>query len=91
MALTAVRRIMTEIPDVHTIGGLSNVSYGLPQRKMVNRNFLTLLMSQGFDGAIMDPLDTNLMAVLRTVEMLLGDDEYCLDYLQGVRQGLIQA
>jgi len=60
-------------------------------RKIVNRNFLALLMGCGFDSAIMDPLDTNLMAVLRTAEMLLGNDAYCLNYLKGVRQGLIQA
>jgi 5-methyltetrahydrofolate--homocysteine methyltransferase len=91
MALMAVQRIMTEIPGVHTIGGLSNVSFGMPQRKIINRNFLTLLMGQGFDAAILDPLDTALMAVLSTVEMLLGDDEYCLNYLSRVREGLIQA
>lgn len=89
MAMDSVRGIMNELPGVHTICGLSNISYGLPQRKIINRAFLTFLMSAGLDTALIDPLDDKIMAVLKTTEMLLGNDEYCKDYLTGVRSGLI--
>jgi cobalamin-dependent methionine synthase I len=89
MALDSVQKIMSELPGVHTICGLSNISYGLPQRKIINRTFLTFLMSAGLDTALIDPLDNRLMAVLKAAEMLLGNDEYCKNYLTGVRSGLI--
>jgi cobalamin-dependent methionine synthase I len=89
MAMDAVRGIMSNFPDIHTICGLSNISYGLPQRKIINRTFLTLLMCAGLDAAIIDPLDERIMAVLKTTEMLMGNDEYCGSYLKGVRAGQI--
>jgi 5-methyltetrahydrofolate--homocysteine methyltransferase len=89
MAMEAVKRIMTENSGVHTIGGLSNISYGLPQRRIINRNFLTLMMAAGLDAAIMDPLDHELVALLKTTEMLLGQDEYCMNFITAVREGRI--
>ena len=89
MAMDSVRGIMGEIPGVHTICGLSNISFGLPQRKIINRNFLTLLMHAGLDAAIIDPLDDKIMAILKTSQMLLGQDDYCMNYLKAVRAGQI--
>jgi cobalamin-dependent methionine synthase I len=91
MVMEAVRGIMEQIPGVHTICGLSNISFGLPQRKIINRSFLALMMASGLDTAILDPLDRGLMAVARTVAMLLGKDEYCTSYLKAVRAGEILA
>jgi len=89
MAMDSVKGIMGEIPGIHTICGLSNISYGLPQRKIINRTFLTLLMCAGLDAAIIDPIDDKIMGVLKTTEMLMGNDEYCASYLKGVRAGQI--
>jgi cobalamin-dependent methionine synthase I len=89
--MEAVRGIMKEIAGVHTICGLSNISFGLPQRKIINRTFLALMMASGLDTAILDPLDRELMAVVRAAEMLLGEDDYCARYLKAVRAGEIQA
>lgn len=89
MAMDAVRGIMSKFNGVNTICGLSNISYGLPQRKIINRTFLTLLMCAGLDAAIIDPLDDTIMAILKTTEMLMGNDEYCGSYLKGVRAGQI--
>ena len=57
---------MTELKGVHTTGGLSNVSYGLPQRKIINRCFLAMMIANGYDSAIMDPLDKDIMALMHT-------------------------
>lgn len=81
-ALETIRRIMTEFPGVNTISGLSNISYGLPRRRLINRHFLSLAMAFGLSAAILDPTDTLLMATLRTVDMLLGKDEFCEKFLE---------
>jgi 5-methyltetrahydrofolate--homocysteine methyltransferase len=48
------------------------------------------MMASGLDGAILDPLDREIMAVLRTTEMLLGRDSYCGKFLKAVRAGQIE-
>ena len=52
MVMDAVKSIMTDIPGVHTTGGLSNISYGLPQRKIINRILLSMLRTQGFQSKL---------------------------------------
>jgi cobalamin-dependent methionine synthase I len=89
MAMESVRGIIERYPGVHTICGLSNISFGLPQRRIINRTFLSVLMTAGLDSAILDPLDNVIMAVLRTTLMLLGRDSYCLEYIKAVRAGTI--
>ena len=89
MVLDAVRAIKSKHPDVHVTGGLSNISYGLPERKIINRTFISLMMEAGMDSAIIDPLDQKIMAVVKTADMLLGNDNFCMNYLKGVRAGTI--
>lgn len=89
MVMDAVRAIKAEFPDVHITGGLSNISYGLPQRHIVNRTFVTLMMSAGMDSAILDPLDVKLMAAINTTDMLLGNDDFCMNFITQVRAGAI--
>ena len=91
MVLDAVRAIKLKFPDVHITGGLSNISYGLPQRHIINRTFVTLMMDAGMDSAIIDPLDKKTMATIRTADMLLSHDEYCMNFLKGVRSGTIES
>jgi 5-methyltetrahydrofolate--homocysteine methyltransferase len=50
-----------------------------------------MLMVNGFDSAIMDPFDNAIMSVVKTVEMLLGNDNFCMNYLKEVRAGNIIA
>jgi cobalamin-dependent methionine synthase I len=89
--METVRRIKAEWPGVHTISGLSNISYGLPKRKIVNRTFLVMAMAAGMDAAIMDPLDLDIMALLKAGELLLGQDDFCMNYLMAFRAGLFGA
>ena len=91
MVLDAVRSIRRQFPEVHITGGLSNISYGLPQRKIINRTFVSLMMEAGMDSAIIDPLDSAIMATIKTADMLLGSDNFCMNYLKGVRSGAILA
>jgi 5-methyltetrahydrofolate--homocysteine methyltransferase len=89
--LDAIGCIMQRFPGVHTSVGLSNVSFGVPARKLMNQTFLMLLMARGLDAAILDPLDRQLMANLIAAEALLGRDEYCARYLRAYRAGKLEA
>ena len=71
------------------ICGLSNVSFGLPGRKIINRTFLSMMMTAGLDGTICDPLDRDLMATFKIAEMLIGRDDFCGNYLKSFRAGEI--
>ncbi len=86
-ALEAIRQIMQGFPGVNTICGLSNISFGLPERRLINRNFLALAMSYGLSAAIMDPTDKLLMSTLLSIDMLLGRDEYCENYIEAYQRG----
>jgi 5-methyltetrahydrofolate--homocysteine methyltransferase len=69
-----------------TICGLSNVSFGLPNRSLLNSAFLTMVIASGMDACILDPLDPLIISSLRATEALLGKDEYCAAYLKSYRQ-----
>lgn len=85
--LETVERIMETWPGVHTLCGMSNVSYGLPNRAFINETFLAMAVARGLDGAILNPLDTRIMARLVAAEMLIGRDAFCMDYLKAHRAG----
>ena len=57
--LETVSFIRDEFPEVHTICGLSNISFGLPNRQVLNRLFMVQTMTAGMDAYILDPLDQN--------------------------------
>jgi 5-methyltetrahydrofolate--homocysteine methyltransferase len=88
--LEAVGRIMTEYPGVHTSVGVSNVSFGLPVRKLLNQVFLSLLMARGLDAVVADPCDRQTMMNIAAAEALLGRDEYCVEYLRVFRDGKLE-
>jgi len=88
--LDAIEAIMRGFPGVHTICGLSNVSYGLPNRRQVNRMFLVMAMTRGLDAVILDPCDKRIMANLITTITLLGKDEFCTNYLKAFREGRLE-
>jgi len=82
---------MRGYPGIHTICGLTNVSHGLPARKLVNRTFLVAAMGRGMDAAIVDPTDTQLMAAIHAAEAVLGRDEYCMGFIEAFRDGRVAA
>ena len=77
----------SRVPGVHIIAGASNVSFGLPARKHVNRAFLALALSAGLDSAICDPTDPDIQGILYAARALLGEDELCGEYLRAYRSG----
>ena len=86
--LDTLRFIKADYPSVHIICGLSNVSYGLPNRKVLNRLFMVQTMTAGMDAYILDPLDKTMMGSYYASQALLGKDPYCMQYLKAHRAGL---
>jgi len=90
IACDTIRAVHARYPEVHFTMGLSNISFGLPARKQINRGLLILAMQAGLDSAILDPLDKELRAAIVTTELLLGRDNYCMNYLKASRAGLFE-
>ena len=80
--LDSVEKIKREMPHAKTIAGLSNVSFGMPQRRLINRTFLALAMARGLHAAICDPLDSELQATIHAAGALLGQDPSLKSYLR---------
>ena len=87
VVLDTIRAIRDQLTGVHVICGLSNVSYGLPERRLLNTAFLVLATAAGLDAAILNPLDGEQMAFLTAARALLGQDRFCRGYLTAHRQG----
>ncbi len=90
IACDTIRAVHEKYPQVHFTMGLSNISFGLPARKQINRGFLILAMQAGLDSAILDPLDQELRAAIITTKLLLGNDRHCMNYLKASRKGLFE-
>lgn len=85
--LETIKKIKEKYPKVRTICGLSNISFGMPNRRLLNRAFMALCVGYGLDAAIIDPLDEELMAILYASRTLMGFDEFCMEYISAFREG----
>ena len=90
VALDTMRAVRAEFPAAHLTVGLSNVSFGLPLRSLINRTFLVLAMSAGLDTVIADPLDCEMRAAMLAADLLFGRDKHCMTYLRAHRAGLLE-
>ncbi len=89
VTLKTVEEIKSRYPAARTVIGLSNISYGLPNRKLVNRAFLLMAAYAGLDAVIVDPLDAKTMSLIKAADMLTGRDSSCRGYLRAHRKGII--
>ncbi len=84
-------------PEIHIVAGLSNVSFGMPNRKLINQTYTYLAVEAGADGGIVDPmqinvdllngLDTESEAFGLAKALLLGEDDYGMEYITASRDG----
>ena len=96
-AVSAVRN--TYGKDIHMCAGLSNISFGMPARKLINQVFTWLVVEAGGDGGIVDTLqiNKNILESLDTESegfklakaLLLGEDEYGMNFITASREGQI--
>jgi len=89
VTLKTIEQIKSRYPDARTVIGLSNISYGLPKRKLVNRSFLLMAAYAGLDAVIVDSLDVKAMSIVRVADMLVDEDPSCRKYLRAHRRGNI--
>ena len=93
----AIRALRARFGDeIHITGGMSNVSFGLPARKLLNEMFVLLAVEAGADGGIMDPVASppeTILAIDRTdpnyklaEDVLMGRDEHCMEYIRAWRK-----
>jgi 5-methyltetrahydrofolate--homocysteine methyltransferase len=86
--LDAVRTIRDRYPEVHIFGGHSNVSFGLPERKMLNFTFVALSIISGCDALMIDPImnpSREFNDFMFAANALTGKDEYSVKYLKYTR------
>jgi len=86
VTLETIRTIRSRFPNTHTICGASNISMGLPGRKLINRTFLTMAIASGLDTLLIDVRDQPLMSSIYTSKVLTHQDPYCLEYLKAYRE-----
>ena len=88
--LNSIEMIMENLNGVHTVCGLSNVSYGLPKRELLNRTFVVMGVLKGLDTAIINPLDKKMIANITAAEVLAGKDNFCMNFLDAYRSGKLE-
>jgi cobalamin-dependent methionine synthase I len=90
-ALDTISKLRGLFPQCHISCGISNLSFGLPKRRILNRAFTVAAIAAGLDAAIVDPLDKALVSLAAAAEVIAGRDEYCMEYIEKCRSGEIDA
>ena len=98
--LTCIKKLREKYgTDIHFAPGLSNISFGLPNRKLINQVFTYLCVENGLDGGIVDPVQIN-GTILNNTDpnsesfqiakaLLAGDDQFGMNYITASREGKI--
>lgn len=85
VALKTVDMIRKKYSDVHITCGLSNISFGLPERKVLNGAFFSAAAVMGMDAPICDITSPSIRNALAATLILLGEDDYCMEYIEEMR------
>ena len=83
--LRAVKLIKKEL-GVKTVLGISNISYGLPARKHINRSYLAMAIHEGLNMAIVNPLDQGIINTIKSSDLLVGRDKNAQLYIKRYNQ-----
>ncbi len=83
-------KLVKERLPVRTTGGLSNVSFGLPNRPLLNRTFVAMCAGLGIDAAVLDVRNKQMIATIKSIEALRGEDNFCGAYLKAHRAGILE-
>lgn len=75
---------------LHFVSGLSNISFGLPERRHLNRAYVVMSIGHGLDAVIMDPLDKSMHALIYAAEALVNKDRFCLSYIKAHNEGRLK-
>lgn len=84
-----LKQVKELYPTIKVTSGLSNISFGMPLRKVVNQGFLTIALYAGMDSAILDPSNREMLATILAAEALLGRDRLCRNFSNAFRKNKI--
>ncbi len=85
VTLETMRRIRYEM-GLHTVLGVSNISFGLPERSRINTTFFTMAMNNGLSAGIVNPSSEPMMSAYYSFNALIGEDEQCMAYIANASQ-----
>jgi len=99
--LEVIQRVRATYPEIHIAGGHSNISFGLPQRRLLNAVWLSMAMEAGVDSGLIDPLtchpddvkkiDQSSEAVQLAKNGFLGKDAYFGEFIMAHREGRLKS
>lgn len=81
VTLETLRRLRYEM-GLHTVLGVSNISFGLPERNRINTAFFTMAMQNGLSAGIVNPSSELMMAAYYSYNALIGEDDNCMEYIE---------
>lgn len=84
-----IRAIKALYPTIHVTGAISNISFGLPVRPLLNKTAMAFAIEAGMDSAVMDPLNREMMGTIFASYALMGQDKHCRKYSKAFRAGVI--
>lgn len=87
VTLEAMRRIRYEM-GLHTVLGVSNISFGLPERSRINTAFFTMAMNNGLSAGIVNPSSEPMMSAYYSFNALIGEDDQCSAYIANASQAM---
>lgn len=86
--IEVISTVREKYPTIHITAAVSNISFNLPKRKFINLGFTVLAMNAGLDSAILDPLNKDMLGLIYATEALMGEDDFCMEYISAYRDGL---
>ena len=84
-----IRAIKELYPTIHVTGAISNISFGLPVRSLLNKTAMAFAIEAGMDSAVLDPLNREMMGTIFATYALMGQDRHCRKYSKAYRAGQI--
>ena len=87
ITMDTMRLVRERHPGVKTLLAASNVGFGMPQRRLLNRTFVAMLTALGLDAVLVDVRDAEVMAALIAARAIAGDDDLCRGYVKAYRRG----
>jgi len=85
VTLETLKRVTEEF-GVSTTLGASNISFGMPNRPLLNIQFLSMAILSGLTAPIVDPLTSGLLEAIRAADFLVGRDLYGMNYISIYRK-----
>ncbi len=89
VALEAIRALRQRFSEAHTVCAVSNLSTGLPARRLLNRSFCAMAIYAGLDSVVLDVRDKALMSTIAAGKAIVNQDAYCMEYITAYRSGTL--